>query len=70
MLREAHGHLEKPEQKCHKGVAQEDTGMGSAGEDIASSRGASQGPKGKEAGMWKLGGIGETCRNGAPGKRD
>lgn len=43
--------------------------MGCAREDIATSRGASQGPKGKEAGMWKLGGIWETCRNGAPGKR-
>ena len=35
-------------------------GMESAREDIVTSRGTPQGPKGKEARMWNLGGKGEN----------
>lgn len=41
----------KPKQKRHNIVAHENPGMESAGKEKATSRGALQGPKGKEAGM-------------------
>lgn len=40
--------------------------MESARKDIVTFRGTSQGPKGKEVRMWKLGGKGETSKYGAP----
>ena len=59
-LQEAHSYLEEAREGGSQSSSLRKPGMESAKEDIVTSRGTPQGPKGKEARMWNLGGKGEN----------